>query len=62
METGHSIALIATKMPKTKKTPQALAGSGVSKGHQSSDQCTFKFKLRTNNSRQGPQVKGGNVV
>jgi hypothetical protein len=66
METGHSFALIATQMPKTKETPsspwKAREVSKVFKGHQSDDQWTFKSKLQTNNSGQRPQVKGGNVV
>jgi hypothetical protein len=43
METGHSFALIATKMPKTKKTPQALDGGGVSKVFKGTDQAISAY-------------------
>ncbi|MBE9176492.1 hypothetical protein IQ225_16375 [Synechocystis salina LEGE 06155] len=43
METGHSIALIATQTPKTKKTPEALDGGGVSKVFKGTDQAISAY-------------------
>ncbi|MBE9193792.1 hypothetical protein IQ219_00255 [Synechocystis sp. LEGE 06083] len=58
--------LIATQTPKTKKTPDALAGEGVSKvfkSHQSGDRYLSKRGIIKIQSRHIPKkFRGGGVV